>query len=234
MVVAINKMDVPVKHAAWTHARAALPTRGAAQGAASDPIKRDLEALGVVPDDMGGDVMVVEISAKKNIGLDLLKEAIMFTSGAARCPSKLKHAGGELTTRAPEMIDIRAMAAGDGEAMVVESHVDRRRGPLVNSIVMKGSIEVGDVVVSGLEYGRVRSLEDDRGVWTRALPWHERASSPNAAGRAGHAMRIAGPGMPVSIAGLSDLARIGDSVLVVENEAVVRVALARHERGLRP
>lgn len=122
VVVAINKMDKPD----------ANPER----------VRQELLQHELVVEEMGGDVLAVEVSAKQKTNLDKLEEAILLQS---------------------EIIDLRANPNRAGQGVVVEAKVERGRGNVATVLVQKGTLRVGDVFVAGSEWGRVRALIDDRG-----------------------------------------------------------------------
>ncbi|MAR78740.1 MAG: translation initiation factor IF-2 [Rhodospirillaceae bacterium] len=156
LIVAINKIDK--------------------QGANTDKIKQDLLSHEVFIEDMGGDILSVEISALKKQGLDKLLEAIVLQS---------------------ELMDLKANDSLSAEGIVIESKVERGRGSVATIIVQRGRLEVGDVVVAGKEWGKVRALLNDRGNnITRVLP-----------------------GQPAEILGLTGTPLAGDDFGVVENES---------------
>ncbi|WP_147164346.1 translation initiation factor IF-2, partial [Pararhodospirillum oryzae] len=122
MVVAINKIDLP--------------------DANSNKIRQDLLQHEVVVEDMGGDVLTVEVSAKKRLNLEKLEEAILLQA---------------------EILDLKANPDRAGRGVVVEAKVEKGRGSVATVLVSKGTLRVGDIFVAGAEWGRVRALVDDRG-----------------------------------------------------------------------
>ncbi len=130
LVVAINKIDKPE----------ADPTR----------VRSELLQHGVVLEDFGGDVMAVEVSAKKRMNLDKLEEAVLLQA---------------------EILDLKANPNRDAEGVVVESKLERGRGTVATILVQRGTLKIGDIFVAGKEWGRVRALVDDHGQKvTNALP----------------------------------------------------------------
>src|SRR5262249_28180176 len=117
IIVAVNKIDKPD----------ANPTR----------VKTDLLRHEIQVEDMGGDVLAVEVSATKNIGLDKLEEAILLQA---------------------EVLDLKANAGRAAEGAVIEAKLDKGRGPVATALVQRGTLKVGDIVVAGSEWGRVRAL----------------------------------------------------------------------------
>ncbi|KAI4301634.1 hypothetical protein L6164_034894 [Bauhinia variegata] len=130
MVVAINKCDKP--------------------GANSERVKLQLASEGLLLEEMGGDVQVVEISATKKTGLDKLEEALLLQA---------------------EMMDLKSRIDGPAQAYVVEARLDKGRGPLATAIVKSGTLVSGQYVVVGSEWGRIRAVRDMVGKLTeRATP----------------------------------------------------------------
>jgi translation initiation factor IF-2 len=123
IIVAINKMDKPD----------ADPQR----------VRTELLSHGIVVESMGGEVLEVEISAKKKTNLDKLQEAILLQS---------------------EILDLRANPNIPADGAVIEARLDRGRGPVVTLLVQKGTLKTGDIVIAGHEWGRVRSMVTDTGV----------------------------------------------------------------------
>jgi translation initiation factor IF-2 len=122
IVVAVNKIDKPD----------ADPTK----------VRGQLSEYGLVPEEYGGDAMFVDVSAKSELNLDKLLEAIVLTADAA--------------------LDLRANPEQDAQGLVVEAHLDRGRGPVATVLVQRGSLRVGDSIVAGPAHGRVRALLDER------------------------------------------------------------------------
>jgi translation initiation factor IF-2 len=123
IVVAVNKIDKPD----------ADPTK----------VRGQLSEYGLVPEEYGGDAMFVDVSAKSELNLDKLLEAIVLTADAA--------------------LDLRANPTQDAQGLVVEAHLDRGRGPVATVLVQRGTLRVGDSIVAGPAHGRVRALLDERG-----------------------------------------------------------------------
>jgi len=129
LVIAINKIDLP--------------------GARPERIRQELLQYGLVTEELGGDVLAVEVSAKARIGLDKLEEAILLQA---------------------EILDLRANPNRSGEGVVVEAKIERGRGPVATVLVQRGTLRVGDVFVAGSEWGRVRALINDRGQTVTEAP----------------------------------------------------------------
>ncbi|KAL3030209.1 hypothetical protein AAZX31_03G207100 [Glycine max] len=126
IVVAINKCDKP--------------------GANSEKVKMQLASEGLLLEEMGGDVQVVEVSATEKIGLDNLEEALLLQA---------------------DMMDLKARIDGPAQAYVVEARLDKGRGPLVTTIVKAGTLVCGQHVVVGSQWGRIRAIKDMAGKLTR-------------------------------------------------------------------
>lgn len=139
----------------------------------------------VIPEDWGGDTMFVKVSAKQGTGIDALLEAVMLQA---------------------EVMELTAVDQGAAQGVVIEARVDRGRGPVASILVQSGKLNKGDMLLAGLEYGRIKAMNDDQG-----LPCTE-----------------AGPSVPVEVLGLSGAPQAGDKFQVVEDERKAReVALFR-------
>ncbi len=123
IIVAVNKIDKP--------------------GADSNRVKNELMQHDLVPEEFGGDTMVVEVSAKEKLNLDKLQEAILLQA---------------------EVMELKANVNRRGSGTVVESKVDRGRGTVATLLIQRGTLRVGDLIVAGGAYGRVRALINDKGV----------------------------------------------------------------------
>ena len=142
-------------------------------------VKTELLQHEIQVEDMGGEVQVVEVSATKGIGLDKLEEAILLQA---------------------EILDLKANPDRAAEGAVVEAKLDKGRGPVATVLVQRGTLKVGDIVVAGSEWGRVRLLANERG----------------------ESVKSAGPSTPIEVLGLSAAPEAGDEMVVVENEARAR------------
>ena len=163
MVVAINKIDKPD----------ANPER----------VKNQLAEMGIVPEDYGGDVIMVPISAKQRIGIEDLLEAVMLVA---------------------EDVGVKANPNGQCVGTVIESKLDRFRGPTATLLVQNGTLRVGDIILIDDIWGRVRAMFDDQG----------------------HPIKEAPPSTPVQILGLPEVPPAGSIFQVVENERVARALAA--------
>ena len=147
----------------------------------ADPTRviNDLLQHEIVAESLGGDTQMVEVSATQKMGLDDLLEAILLQA---------------------EVMDLRANPDRSGEGVVIESKLDKGRGPVATVLVNRGTLKRGDIVVAGSAFGRVRALIDENG-----------AQVPTA-----------GPSVPVEILGLDEAPSPGEPLAVVENEARAR------------
>jgi len=170
LVVAINKCDLP--------------------GADPEMIRRYLASYGVVAEELGGDTLMVNISALHGHGMEQLEEAITLTA---------------------DIMDLRAPESGPASAFVIESRVEREHGVVVNALVRKGRLAVGDVVVSGLHHGKIRLLMSDSGT----------------------AVDSVGPSTPVSIMGLEEVDSISHELMVVESEEKAREIIDARKQMLQ-
>ncbi len=186
LVVAADDGVMPQTREAAAHAKAAhvpiIVAMNKIDKTNSDPdrVRQQLAEIGLVPDDWDGDTIIVPISAKQKRGMDDLLEAISLVS---------------------ENMDIKANPKGKVIGTVIEAERDKAKGVLATLLVQNGSLEVGDVVVAGNAYGRLRALFD----------FH------------GRKLRKAGPSTPVSVMGLNDVPSAGDIFQVVAAERDARV-----------
>jgi translation initiation factor IF-2 len=155
-----------------------------------DRVRQELLSHEVVVEEMGGDTQSVEVSALKHTGLDELEEAIALQA---------------------EILDLRANPDRPAEGTVIESRLDRGRGPVATILVQKGTLHQGDIVVAGSEWGRIRAMLDDKG----------------------RNLHDAEPAMPVEILGLTGVPSAGEPFVVVENEGRAREISEFRTRRLR-
>ncbi|CAM5279908.1 translation initiation factor IF-2 [Rhodanobacter lindaniclasticus] len=166
IIVAVNKMDK--------------------DGANPDNVKQGLVAQEVVPEDWGGDVQFVPVSAKTGMGIEELLDAISIQA---------------------EVMELKAVADGRASGVVIESSLDRGRGPVATVLVQQGTLRKGDFVVCGIEYGRMRALID----------------------QSGKQVDEAGPSIPVQVLGLSGVPETGDDFVCVEDERLAREVAQERE-----
>ena len=168
LIVAVNKMDKPEAN--------------------PDNVKQGLVQHEVVPEDWGGDVQFVPVSAKAGMGIDDLLDAISLQA---------------------ELLELTAVTDGRASGVVIESSLDRGRGPVATVLVQSGTLKRGDFIVCGVEYGRVRALFDENGKQSES----------------------AGPSIPVQVLGLSGVPEAGDEFVVVEDERLAKdVAQERQQK----
>jgi translation initiation factor IF-2 len=153
-------------------------------------VRQELLNYEIVVEEMGGETQDVEVSALKKTGLDKLAEAILLQA---------------------EILDLRANPERTAEGSVIESRLDRGRGPVATVLVQKGTLHQGDIVVAGSEWGRVRAMLDDKA----------------------RQLKDAGPSMPVEILGLAGVPVAGEPFVVVENEGRAREISEFRQRKAR-
>ena len=159
------------------------------EGADPDRVKNELAAREVIPDDWGGDTQFVSVSAITGQGVDDLLEAVLLQA---------------------ELLELTAVEAGPAQGVVVESELDKGRGPVATLLVQEGTLSHGDIVVAGEHFGRVRALNDENG----------------------NNVKKVGPATPVEILGLDGTPAAGDSFMVTKDEKRAReVAGFRKEKA---
>jgi translation initiation factor IF-2 len=171
IVVAVNKIDK--------------------EGANPAKIRQQLTEYGLVAEEYGGDTMFVDISAKQNINIDGLLEAILLTADAA--------------------LDLRANPKMEAQGVAIEAHLDRGRGPVATVLVQRGSLRVGDSIVAGDAYGRVRRMVDEYN----------------------DDVTVATPSRPVQVIGFTSVPGAGDTFLVVDEDRVARQIAERRQARTR-
>ena len=191
IVVAADDGVMPQTKEAVEHAKAAgapiiiAVNKMDKEGADPDRVKNELSALDVIPEEWGGDVQFCHVSAKAGTGVDALLESILMQA---------------------ELLELQATDEGHAAGVVIESRLDKGRGPVATVLVQEGTLNHGDIILCGLEYGRVRAMRDENG----------------------REIRTAGPSIPVEILGLSAVPKAGDEATVVSDERKAReVALYR-------
>ena len=196
LVVAADDGVMPQTIEAIRHAKAAnvpiIVAINKTDKPGADPARVRTELLSheIVVEDMGGETQDVLVSALKKTGLDKLEEAILLQA---------------------EVLDLKANPARSAEGSVIESRLDRGRGPVATVLIQKGTLHQGEIVVAGSEWGRVRAMLDDKGKQ----------------------LKSAGPSTPVEILGLAGVPAAGEPFVVVENEARAREITEYRERRQR-
>lgn len=147
----------------------------------ADPerVKNELTQHAVIPEDWGGEQMFVNVSAKTGEGVDALLDAILLQA---------------------EVMDLRAVAVGPAQGIVIESSLEKGRGAVATLLVQSGTLQQGDMLIAGEEYGRIRNMFDESGA----------------------SIKEAGPSKPVLVLGLSKTPSAGDDFIVVKNERKAR------------
>ncbi|BCN53688.1 hypothetical protein RE9431_19770 [Prescottella equi] len=186
LVVAADDGVMPQTVEAINHAQAAdVPIVVAVnkidkEGANPDKIRQQLTEYGLVTEEYGGDTMFVDISAKQGTNIDALLEAVLLTADAA--------------------LDLRANPDMDAQGVAIEAHLDRGRGPVATVLIQRGTLRVGDSIVAGDAYGRVRRMIDEHG----------------------DDVEEALPSRPVQVVGFTSVPGAGDNLLVVDEDRIAR------------
>ncbi len=167
IVVAVNKIDKPDSD----------PTK----------VRGQLTEYGLVPEEYGGDAMFVDVSAKSELNLDKLLEAVVLTADAS--------------------LDLRANPRQDAQGLVIEAHLDRGRGPVATVLVQRGTLRVGDSIVAGAGYGRVRAMIDEHG----------------------DNIEEADPSRPAMVLGLTAVPGAGQTFLAVDDDRMARQIAEKRE-----
>ncbi len=197
IVVAADDGVMPQTVEAINHAQAAKAPIVVAvnkidvSGANPAKVRQQLTEYGLVAEEYGGDTMFVDISAKQGTNIDGLLEAIVLTADAA--------------------LDLRANPDMEAQGVAIEAHLDRGRGPVATVLVQRGTLRVGDSVVAGDAYGRVRRMVDE---YNRDVT-------------------EAKPSRPVQVIGFTSVPRAGDTFLVVEEDRVARQIAERRQARIR-
>jgi translation initiation factor IF-2 len=191
LVVAADDGVMPQTLEAIQHAKAAgVPLVVALNkmdkpGIDLDRIRNELSVAGVIAEEWGGDTMFVPVSAKTGMGVDALLETILVQS---------------------EVLELKAIRDCPASGVVIEARIDRGRGAVATVLVKNGTLRLGDIVLAGIEYGRIRAMLDETG----------------------QPIQEAGPSIPVELLGLSGAPASGDDMTVVPNERKAReIALFR-------
>jgi len=143
-------------------------------------VRQQLTEYGLVAEEYGGDTMFVDVSARSGVNIENLLEGILLTVDAA--------------------LDLRANPDQDAQGIVIEARLDRGRGPVASLLVQRGTLKVGDSIVAGDAFGRVRAMIDEHG----------------------DTIELAGPARPVQVLGLTSVPGAGDSFLVVDEDRTAR------------
>lgn len=160
------------------------------QGADPKRVRTELLSHEIVVESLGGDTLEIEVSALKKTGLDKLLEAIALQA---------------------EVLELKANPERDAEGVIVEAKLERGRGPVGTALVQRGTLKLGDLIVAGSSYGRVRALINDLGEQVKAV----------------------GPSVPVEVLGFDAAPEAGDQFAVVENEARAREITDYRQREKR-
>ena len=171
IVVAVNKIDKPDANPA--------------------KVRQQLTEFGLVAEEYGGDVMFVDVSARENIGIQDLLDAVLLTADAG--------------------LDLRANPDKDARGVAIEAKLDKGRGAVATVLIQSGTLRVGDAIVAGTAYGRVRAMADENG----------------------DAVLEATPARPVQVQGLSSVPRAGDTFLVTEDDRTARQIAEKREAAQR-
>ena len=155
-----------------------------------DRVKNQLAERGLVPEEWGGTNIFVEVSAKKRMNLEKLLDMILLQA---------------------EVLELKANPRRPGKGVVLEARLDKDRGPVATLLVEKGTLKIGENLLAGNTYGRVKAMQDDMGK----------------------TIKSAGPTMPVEVLGLSDVPRAGDMFYVMTDPKVAREISARRTEALK-
>jgi len=193
LVVAADDGIMPQTIEALNHAQAAnVPIVVAVnkvdkEGANPAKVRQQLTEYGLVTEEYGGDTMFVDVSALARTGIEELLEAVLLTADAG--------------------LDLRANPNKEARGVAIEARLDKGRGAVATVLIQSGTLRVGDAIVAGTAYGRVRAMVDDRG----------------------ELVQEAGPSMPVQVQGLSSVPRAGDSFIVTEEDRTARQIAEKRE-----
>jgi translation initiation factor IF-2 len=193
LVVAADDGVKPQTTEALNHAQAAgVPIVVAVnkvdkEGADPNKVRAQLTEYGLIAEEFGGDTQFVDVSATKGIGIDSLLEAIVLTADAS--------------------LDLRANPHQDAQGVAIEAQLDKGRGPVATVLVQRGTLHVGDSIVAGEAYGRVRAMLDEDGKQLAEAP----------------------PSRPVQVLGLTAVPKAGDNFLVVTDDRMARQIAERRE-----
>ena len=197
LVVAADDGIMPQTIEALNHAQAAdVPIVVAVnkidkEGANPDKVRQQLTEYNLVAEEYGGDTIFVNVSAKAGQGIDQLIESILLTADAA--------------------IDLRAVADDSARGVAIEAHLDRGRGPVATVLVQRGTLRIGDAIVAGGSFGRVRAMLDEHG----------------------QSVDEAGPSRPVQVLGFTSVPSAGDTFLVADEDRTARQIAEKRQAAER-
>jgi len=197
LVVAADDGIMPQTIEALNHAQAAdVPIVVAVnkidkEGANPDKVRQQLTEYNLVAEEYGGETIFVNVSAKAGQGIDELIESILLTADAA--------------------IDLRAIAHDDARGVAIEAHLDRGRGPVATVLVQRGTLRIGDAIVAGGSFGRVRAMLDEHG----------------------ESVEEAGPSRPVQVLGFTSVPSAGDTFLVADEDRTARQIAEKRQAAER-
>ena len=197
LVVAADDGIMPQTVEALNHAQAAgVPIVVAVNkidkvGANPAKVRQQLTEYGLVAEEYGGDTMFIDVSALNNIGIDSLLDAVILTADAG--------------------LDMRANPNKDARGVAIEAKLDKGRGAVATVLIQSGTLEVGDPIVAGTAYGRVRAMFDENG----------------------ESVEFATPSRPVSVLGLTSVPRAGDTFLVTDDDRTARQIAEKREAAER-
>jgi translation initiation factor IF-2 len=197
LVVAADDGIMPQTIEALNHAQAAdVPIVVAVnkvdkEGANPDKVRQQLTEYNLIAEEYGGETIFVDVSAKSGIGIDQLIDSILLTADAA--------------------IDLRAIANDDARGVAIEAHLDRGRGPVATVLVQRGTLKIGDAIVAGSAFGRVRAMLDENG----------------------DSVETAGPSRPVQVLGFTSVPSAGDTFLVADEDRTARQIAEKRQAAER-
>ena len=197
LVIAADDGIMPQTIEALNHAQAAdVPIVVAVnkvdkEGANPDKVRQQLTEYNLIAEEYGGETLFVNVSAKSGVGVNELIDAILLTADAA--------------------IDLRAVAQDAARGVAIEAHLDRGRGPVATVLVQRGTLKVGDAIVAGGSFGRVRAMLDEHG----------------------ENVETAGPSRPVQVLGFTSVPSAGDTFLVADEDRTARQIAEKRQAAER-
>ena len=197
LVVAADDGIMPQTIEALNHAQAAdVPIVVAVnkvdkEGANPDKVRQQLTEYNLIAEEYGGETLFVNVSAKSGVGVNELIDAILLTADAA--------------------IDLRAVAQDSARGVAIEAHLDRGRGPVATVLVQRGTLKIGDAIVAGGSFGRVRAMLDEHG----------------------ESVDSAGPSRPVQVFGFTSVPSAGDTFLVADEDRTARQIAEKRQAAER-